>query len=64
MLQHALRPNVHIVSGFNLPLIIDVMLADVNTPIAEVINTALEHAKEQMAYVNKLLTTQNKETGE
>ena len=63
ILQHALRPGVHIVSGFNLPLIIDVMLADAIVPIEEVINTALDNAKEQMVYVNKLLTTQNKESG-
>jgi fructoselysine/glucoselysine PTS system EIIA component len=63
MLQHALKPNVHIVSGFNLPLIIDILLADSVTPIEEVINTALNNAKEQMVYVNKLLTTQNRETG-
>ncbi|HTD99805.1 MAG TPA: hypothetical protein VK668_10975 [Mucilaginibacter sp.] len=61
LLQHALRPNVHIVSGFNLPLIIDVMLADTDTPIEEVIHSALENAKEQMVYVNRLLTSQNQE---
>ena len=55
ILQH-LRPNVYVVSGVNLPLVIDVMLADSTTPIEEVISTAIENAKEQMVFVNNLLT--------
>jgi fructoselysine/glucoselysine PTS system EIIA component len=55
ILQH-LRPNVYVVSGVNLPLVIDVMLAESTTPIEEVISTAIENAKEQMVFVNKLLT--------
>jgi fructoselysine and glucoselysine-specific PTS system IIA component len=61
ILQHALKPNVHILSGFNLPLLIDVLLADQDTPVAEVIHSAIENAKEQMVYVNELLTSENKE---
>jgi fructoselysine and glucoselysine-specific PTS system IIA component len=63
VLQHAQKSNIHIISGFNLPLIIDVMLADTETPIDEMIGTAIDNAKEQMVYVNKLLSGQNKETG-
>jgi fructoselysine and glucoselysine-specific PTS system IIA component len=63
VLQHTQKSNIHIISGFNLPLIIDVMLADTETPIDEMIGTAIDNAKEQMVYVNKLLTGQNKETG-
>ncbi|WP_426671865.1 PTS sugar transporter subunit IIA [Mucilaginibacter sp. McL0603] len=63
IVQHSLKSNVYIISGFNLPLIIDIMLADNASPIEEVISSALENAKEQMVYVNKLLTEQNKETG-
>ena len=55
ILQH-LRPNVYVVSGVNLPLVIDVMLADNTTPIEEVISTAIGNAKEQMVFVNNLLT--------
>jgi fructoselysine and glucoselysine-specific PTS system IIA component len=62
ILQHCLRPNVYVVSGVNLPLVIDIMLADSATPIEEVINSAIENAKEQMVFVNKLLTGQNEET--
>jgi fructoselysine and glucoselysine-specific PTS system IIA component len=63
ILQHSQKSNVHVISGFNLPLIIDIMLADTQAPINEVIGTAIDNAKEQMVYVNKLLTGQNKETG-
>lgn len=59
LLQHALKPNIHILSGFNLPLLIDVMLADQDTPVYEVIRSAIENAKEQMVYVNELLTSEN-----
>jgi fructoselysine and glucoselysine-specific PTS system IIA component len=48
--------NVHVVSGFNLALLIEVVMADVDTPAAEVIESAIANAKEQMAYVNKLMT--------
>jgi fructoselysine and glucoselysine-specific PTS system IIA component len=61
VIQNALKPNVHIVAGFNLPLIIDVLLAGNDTPLDEVINVALDNAKEQMVYVNKLLTLQKEE---
>jgi fructoselysine and glucoselysine-specific PTS system IIA component len=63
ILQHSQKSNVHVISGFNLPLIIDIMLADTQAPIDEVIGTAIDNAKEQMVYVNKLLTGQNQETG-
>ena len=56
ILQHCLRPNVYVVSGVNLPLVIDVMLAESTTPIEEVISTTIENAKEQMVFVNNLLT--------
>lgn len=61
ILQHALRPNVHVISGFNLPLLIEVLMADAETPVEEVITSAIENAKEQMTYVNKLLTTQKED---
>jgi fructoselysine and glucoselysine-specific PTS system IIA component len=61
ILQH-LRPNVYVVSGVNLPLVIDIMLADGTTPLEEVISTSIANAKEQMVFVNNLLTSQNEET--
>ena len=59
MLREALKENVHIVSGFNLPLVIEIMMGDADTPVIEVIESAINNAKEQMVYVNKLITQQN-----
>lgn len=59
LVQHALTTNVHIVSGFNLPLLIEVILGDADTPVDELIEAAITNAKEQMVYVNKLLSTPN-----
>jgi fructoselysine and glucoselysine-specific PTS system IIA component len=61
VLQHALRPNVYVVSGFNLPLLIEVLMGDAETPAEELITAAIENAKEQMTYVNKLLTAQKED---
>jgi len=46
--------NVHIVSGFNLALLIEVLMADAGTPAGEVIESAIANAKEQLVYVNKM----------
>ena len=59
MLREALKENVHIVSGFNLPLVIEIIMGDTDTPVIEVIESAINNAKEQMVYVNKLITQQN-----
>jgi fructoselysine and glucoselysine-specific PTS system IIA component len=55
LLQQATKSNIHIISGFNLPLLIDVMLGNAGTPIDEIINNAIINAKEQVVYVNKLI---------
>jgi fructoselysine and glucoselysine-specific PTS system IIA component len=55
MTKFALRDNVHLVSGFNLPLLIEILLSDIDTPVNEVIENAIGAAKEQMVYVNKLM---------
>lgn len=56
MLRNAMRENVHIVSGFNLPLVIEIVLSDADAPAIEVIEDAINNAKGQMVYVNKLIT--------
>lgn len=58
LLQCALRPNVHLISGFNLALVLEIILSIPETPVEEVITEAIENAKKQMVYVNKLLTNQ------
>jgi fructoselysine and glucoselysine-specific PTS system IIA component len=62
VLRTALHENVHVVSGFNLPLLIDVLLADTETPVIEVIETAISNAKDQIVYVNKLITSSQEES--
>jgi len=57
ILQHALKKNVYIISGFNLPLLLDILLADPATPVNEVIETGIKTAKDQIVYINNLLTT-------
>ncbi len=51
------RP-VHVVAGFNLPLVVEVVLSDPGMPIGEVLSEAVARAREQLVYVNPLLTTQ------
>jgi fructoselysine and glucoselysine-specific PTS system IIA component len=56
LLQQALKPKTHVISGFNLPLLIEVILADAEQPIDEIIDAAIINAKEQMVYINKLIS--------
>jgi fructoselysine/glucoselysine PTS system EIIA component len=51
--------NVHVISGFNLALLIEVLMADTGMAAPEVIESAIANAREQMAYVNKLMTSHN-----
>jgi fructoselysine/glucoselysine PTS system EIIA component len=60
ILRYALKENVHVVSGINLPLLIEVMLADNEMPITEVLQIAITNARDQIVYVNKLVA-ENKE---
>ena len=55
ILRVALRPNVHVLSGMNLPLLIDVVMADADKPFAEIITNSLTAAKEQVVYVNQFI---------
>lgn len=59
VLRYAKRENVHVVSGMNLPLLIDVMLADADKPVEEVIENGISIAKDQVVYVNKLINKEN-----
>jgi len=55
VLQYALKDNVFVVSGFNLPLLLDILLADADTPVAEVIETGIRNAKDQIVFINDLI---------
>jgi fructoselysine/glucoselysine PTS system EIIA component len=56
--------NVHIVSGFNLALLIEVLMAETSTPAEEVIESAIQNAKEQIVYVTKLMTSNQNENND
>jgi fructoselysine and glucoselysine-specific PTS system IIA component len=47
--------RVHVISGTNFPLVIDLVLSDPDTPTAAAIESALAIAREQLVYVNKIL---------
>jgi fructoselysine and glucoselysine-specific PTS system IIA component len=47
--------RVHVISGTNFPLVIDLVLSDPDTPTGEAIESALAIAREQLVYVNKIL---------
>jgi fructoselysine and glucoselysine-specific PTS system IIA component len=62
ILRYALRENVHVISGFNLPLVMEIVLADPEIPIPETIRDAIVRAKDQMAYVNDLIALNSKKS--
>ena len=49
--------RVHVLSGTNFPLLIDLVLSDPDTPTSEAIESALSIAREQLVYVNKILNS-------
>lgn len=53
--QFALKENVYIVSGINLPLLLEVILADPDAPVTDIIEAAILNAREQIVFVNKLI---------
>ena len=59
VLRYTQGKNVHIVSGFNLALLIEILLADTEIPVDEVIEDAINNAKQQMVYITKLMLTTN-----
>jgi mannose/fructose-specific phosphotransferase system component IIA len=59
ILRNGLLKNVHVVTGMNLPLLLDVMLADADTPVTDVIENAISIAREQVVYVNKIINKEN-----
>ncbi len=51
--------SVHIVAGMNLPLVIEVVMSDPETPAKEVLAEAIALAREQLVYVNELINNNN-----
>lgn len=58
IIQRISSSNAHIVSGVNLPLLIEVVLSDPNEDLQKVLDDAIENAKTQIVYVSKLITKQ------
>ncbi|UBM58007.1 hypothetical protein LAG90_14460 [Marinilongibacter aquaticus] len=48
-------PHVHTVSGVNLALLIELVLSDQAEPIVDTIERAVEQAKKQVVYVDKMI---------
>jgi fructoselysine/glucoselysine PTS system EIIA component len=57
IVRSALSESVYIVSGVNLPLLLDIVLADTDTPAEEVIETGISNSKNQIVFVNKLISS-------
>lgn len=55
VIQNALKENVYIISGVNLPLLLDIILADPDAPVTEIIEAGIVNAKDQIIFVNKLI---------
>lgn len=55
VVRFALQDNVHIVSGINLGLVIDIILSPESISPHDVIQVAIKNAREQMVYVNTLI---------
>lgn len=53
------RDAIHIVAGVNLPLVIEVVLGDMETPVTEVLAEAVGRARDQLVYVNGFISTSN-----
>jgi fructoselysine and glucoselysine-specific PTS system IIA component len=52
---------IHVVAGVNLPLVIEVVLADPEMPVAEVLAEAVGRAREQLVYVNGIISSLSNE---
>ena len=59
LVQAAAGKNVHIIAGFNLPLLLEMVLADPEEPLSSLLETAIDKAREQLVYVNSLINLKN-----
>jgi fructoselysine and glucoselysine-specific PTS system IIA component len=55
VLQTALKKNIYIIAGVNLPLLLDIVLSDPEAPISEVIETGISNARNQIVFVNEMI---------
>jgi fructoselysine/glucoselysine PTS system EIIA component len=64
LVRAAVGKNIHIVAGFNLPLLIEVVLSDPGMPVEEILTEAIGRAREQMLYVNQLMLEKTDDGGD
>lgn len=55
----ALRKNVYVISGMNLPLILEIILADADDDINEIIKQSILNARQQIVLVNNIIKPEN-----
>ena len=61
VLQTALKKNVYIIAGVNLPLLLDVVLSDPEVPVSEVIEAGISNARDQIVFVNEIIGLRREE---
>ncbi len=54
-----LMESVHVVAGMNLPLVIEVVMADPEVPVLQVLAETIGMARDQLVYVNELIRNNN-----
>ena len=55
LMKLATKKNVFLISGLNLPLLLEIVLAGEDIPVEELIESAITNAREQILFVNKLI---------
>ena len=55
LMKLATKKNVFLVSGLNLPLLLEIILAGEDIPAEDLIESAITNAREQILFVNKLI---------
>lgn len=55
LMKLATKKNVFLISGLNLPLLLEIVLAGEDITVEELIESAITNAREQILFVNKLI---------
>lgn len=55
LMKLATKKNVFLISGLNLPLLLEIVLAGEDITAEELIESAITNAREQILFVNKLI---------
>ena len=61
VIQTALKKNVYIIAGVNLPLLLDIVLSDPEVPVNEIIESGISNARDQIVFVNKMIGLRREE---